>query len=114
MGAFLVLLSAHALAQPAGAIDAKALAKTEKEYLAAKKAYARHHGAAAKQALVAATDRYALSSMYATSLDRKVKYRQALRLYREALKIDPTNREAKNNSDLIISIYRSMHLPVPK
>jgi hypothetical protein len=96
-----------------GAIDPKALAKAEKEYLVAKKAYDRHHSPGAKQALVVAGDRYALSSMYASTLPPKVKYRQALRLYREVLKIDPANREAKNNSNLIISIYHSMHRPVP-
>ena len=96
-----------------GAIDAKALAKAENEYTVAKKAYARHHSPGAKQLLVAASDRYALSSMYAAVLPPKVKYRQALRLYREVLKIDPANREAKNNSELIISIYRSMHRPIP-
>ncbi len=93
--------------------DAKLLAKTEKEYIAAKAGYHHRSSAKSKQAYVIATVKYGTVSMVATTLPPKTKYRQALRLYREALKLDPTNHEAKSNSDLIISIYRSMHRPVP-
>lgn len=48
------------------------------------------------------------------ALGSKEKYPKALRLYREVLKTDPTNKEAKTNRDLIESIYRSMGRPIPK
>jgi tetratricopeptide (TPR) repeat protein len=107
--------AAHAQSNLAAPIpeDAKSLAKSEGEYKSAKTAYHHHASPKAKQALVAATDRYAMTSMMGTALSTKARYRQALRLYREALKLDPKNHEAKSNSDLIISIYRSMHRPVP-
>src|SRR5438105_4830921 len=93
--------------------DVKELKTAEAEYGAAKKIYERKPNAARKKAFLGATDRFAMTSMMSPALDPKVKYRQALRLYREALKLDPSNHEAKHNSDLIVSIYKSMHRPVP-
>ena len=52
--------------------------------------------------------------MLSDALDQKVKYKEALILYREALKIDPTNKEASSNKDLIESIYKSMNRPIPE
>ncbi len=46
-------------------------------------------------------------------LGAKVKYPRALRLYREALKLDPNNKEAKANKKMIEDIYRSMGRPIP-
>ncbi len=48
------------------------------------------------------------------ALTSKEKYPKALRLYREVLKTDPKNKEAKENKERIEMIYRSMGRPVPK
>ena len=44
----------------------------------------------------------------------KVKYPTALRYFRRALELDPSNKEAAAGRDLIESIYKSMNLPIPK
>jgi tetratricopeptide (TPR) repeat protein len=112
--ATLALFSAVAGAHTQSAeITAKDLAKLQKKYSITKANYGRHKSASAKKAYVDATVEYALASEETQALDRKVKYRQALRLYREALKIDPTNQPAKVYSDQIIAIYKSMGRPVP-
>ena len=43
----------------------------------------------------------------------RIKYRAALQDFRTALKYDPTNEKAKTNKDMIESIYKSMHRPIP-
>jgi hypothetical protein len=111
LGAFSAM-SQMSLATP-NADDARLLAKSEVDYTVAKKAYKKHASAKTKQACVVATVRYATTSMVAATLPPKTKYKQALRLYREALSLDPSNHEAKSNSELIISIYHQMHRPVP-
>lgn len=66
------------------------------------------------QAYADATVKYATGMMMADSLEPHTKYPGALRLYREALKVDPSNTEAKNNKDLIEGIYKnSLHRPIP-
>lgn len=83
-------------------------------YAKAKKALATKPGdKKLRLAFVAAGDRFATATMMAPELDRKVKYRDALRLYREVLKVDPKNREAKNNSEMIVGIYKQLGKPVP-
>jgi TPR repeat protein len=78
-------------------------------------AYAKAHSdPKAKDAYVAATVRLATATMVSEELGPKEKYRKALKFYREALKVDPTNVEAKNNSEEIISIYKQMGRPVPE
>ena len=67
-----------------------------------------------KDAYVKATDKYAYASMMATSLDRSVKYKQALHLYRESLQIDPTDKDAQNWINQIEMIYKSLGKPVPE
>ena len=90
------------------------LNKLTKEQVAAAAAFKKSPtNEQAKSDYIAKTVRLATASMASESLDRKVKYRQALKYYREALKVDPTNEEAKNNSEMIISIYKSMGRPVP-
>ncbi len=85
-----------------------------KAYDAAKKSLtSRPKDPKSRQAFVAAGDRYATATMMSPDLDRKVKYRDALRIYREVLKVDPKNHEAKNNSDMIVSIYKQMGRPIP-
>jgi tetratricopeptide (TPR) repeat protein len=104
------LLGASACAQSLAEVKGYGAA-----YAKAKKALAaKPKDKALRRAFVAAGDRYATATMMAPELDRKVKYRDALRLYREVLKVDPSNHEAKSNSDLIVSIYKQFGKPVPR
>lgn len=90
------------------------LARLEHDQRAAKAAFAkRPKDGQVKHRYVVATVRLGTATMTSEALDRKVKYRRALRLYREALKVDPNNVEAKNNKQMIEDIYRSMHRPIP-
>lgn len=43
----------------------------------------------------------------------RLKYPKALAYYREVLKVDPKNSDAKRSADTIIQIYKSMGRPVP-
>lgn len=91
------------------------LAKLEKAYLAAKSAFGKDKkNAAKKKAYVQATVAYGTATMNSPALAPKDKYPKALRLYREALAIDPKNAEAKENKATIEGIYRSMGRPIPK
>ena len=95
--------------------DKLKLAALEKSYATAKRAYQkRTFHAPTRKAYVDATVKLGTASMMSSSLDRKVKYKQALHYYREALKLDPSNREAKQNYDMIVSIYKQMGRPIPK
>ena len=115
------LLCAMSLAQMGGygapkptAADKAHIVKLEKEYDAAKAAFAKSpKNPKARQRFVDAGVQYGHESMVSPVLDRKIKYRQALRVYREVLKVDPKNPVAKQESDLIVSIYKSMHRPIP-
>lgn len=98
--------------KPAASVDAE-LKRTEAAYTKAKTAYTKKPSAATKQALVVASTKFGTAAMISPTLDRKVKYKKALHLYREALKLDPKNAEAKSNSEMIISIYKSMGRPIP-
>lgn len=62
---------------------------------------------------VDANNRHGLAAMSTTVLDRKVKYKIALTDFRKVLKVEPNNKIAKSNADLIVSIYKSMGRPVP-
>ena len=107
-------LAALAGAQKVQTPEDKQLAQYRKEYEAAKKTLsAKPKDKNAKQTFVVAGDRYAMAMMTAPSVPPKVKYPGALRLYREVLKVDPKNKEAANNSQMIIDIYKQMKRPVP-
>lgn len=69
--------------------------------------------AVARRAFIDANNRHGLAAMRTEALDRKVKYRVALTDFRKVLKVDPKNAVAKENLDLIVSIYKSMNRPVP-
>lgn len=116
MKAFTAVLFALVVAISWGQAPAnKALNAAAKEFSSAKTAYHKHpKSASAKKRFVEAGVKYGHMSMTAPDLSPKVKYRQALRIYREVLKVDPKNPVAKPESDLIISIYKSMGRPVPK
>jgi hypothetical protein len=58
--------------------------------------------------------RLATATMNAPDLRAKEKYPAALRLYREALALHPTNPEALENSQMIVSIYQGMGREVPQ
>lgn len=104
----LVVLAASVVAQTAAEIGIYG-----KKYESAKKALAaKPKDKGLQKAFVVAGCRYGTASMNG-ELPPRVKYRQALRVYREVLKVDPKNKEAGNNSKMIIDIYKSMGRPVP-
>jgi tetratricopeptide (TPR) repeat protein len=55
---------------------------------------------------------------HATMLDQSIaprkRYPDALTLYRQALKIDPTNKTALDDKKMIEDVYKSMGRPIPK
>lgn len=79
--------------------------KSASEYNASK-------GDSAKAAYVSATVAYATAVMAGEG--PPAKYRKALKLYDEALKLDPANDEAKTNRQLILDIYKQMGKEPPK
>jgi tetratricopeptide (TPR) repeat protein len=101
--------------KPGGpANDKLRLAQLTKEYKAAKTAYNRTpKSTKAKKVFVASAVELGTATMMSPTLDRKLKYKMALGYYREALKLDPNNAEAKANSKMIADIYRSLGRPVP-
>lgn len=67
-------------------------------------------------------DKKALAAAYADRGDERmmddpasprIKYRAALQDYRQALKYDPSNVQAKANKAMIEAIYRKMGRPIP-
>ena len=111
------LLVALALltAPPAVSADEKAnqeLSTAKAAYTQALAAYKSDPGS--KQDLVEKTVAYATVVMMSPVVDRTVKYKQSLGLYRDALKLDPENKEALENSAMIESIYTSMGKEIPK
>ncbi len=95
--------------------DKAKLAKLEKEYNTAKAKLAKspkNKKIVAEFATIGSL--YGHESMLSPVLPSRIKYRQALRIYREVLKVDPKNPVAKQDSEQIISIYKSMGRPIPK
>ena len=66
-----------------------------------------------KKALAAAYADRGYAHMTDSAASPRVMYRAALKDFRKALKVDPTNQKAKANSALIESIYRQMGRPIP-
>lgn len=54
------------------------------------------------------------ASMMSQKLDRKVKYRDALRAFRRALALNPQHKQAAEEKAMIETIYRQMGRPIPK
>jgi tetratricopeptide (TPR) repeat protein len=112
------VLSVGALAQPADPAiekEKKEIKRLEARHKATEAAFTKApRSQAAKKAHVEATVRLATTVMNARSLAPKDKYPRALRLYRQALKLDPANKEAKANSKMIEDIYKSLGRPIPK
>jgi tetratricopeptide (TPR) repeat protein len=65
-----------------------------------------------KSAYIDATVAYATEVMAADGPPSK--YQKSLKLYDEALRLDPDNEEAKTNRQLIIDVYHSMGKEPPK
>jgi tetratricopeptide (TPR) repeat protein len=78
------------------------------EYKKAKAAYAKSPNAKTKSAMVIATDRLATASMTSEVINPRTRYPLALGLYQQALNLDPKNAEAKNNAEMIDSVYKGM------
>lgn len=68
---------------------------------------------ALQQSLVLAHIKYGHFFLYNDTLSPKVKYPAALKHYRAALKIDPNNKDASDNANQIIEIYKMMGREVP-
>ena len=68
---------------------------------------------ALKQSLISAHMLYAEFFMENDTLSPKVKYPNALKHYRAVLKLDPNNKNAQDNANQIISIYKMMGREVP-
>lgn len=91
------------------------IAQLKKSYEKAKATHvARPRDEKARKTFVDSATLYARTVMFAPSLAPKEKYPEALRVYREVLKADPKNREAKDSIQTIESIYASMGRPIPK
>jgi len=88
------------------------LAQLEKKYTTAKADYAKKP--ATKPAYIKATLAYADAVLVSPALGPREKYPKSLRLYREVRSVDPSNKSAKSNIDLIEGIYKSMGRPIPK
>jgi hypothetical protein len=111
---FCCLCVAFSLAQSDPKEEKALLAKLEKSYSTAKTSHAKQASAKTKKTYIEATLAYADAVMYSKTLGPKVQYPKALNLYREVLKVDPKNKHAKDNKEMIEGIYKSMGRPIPK
>jgi hypothetical protein len=84
--------------------DAMAKAKTE---------WSKSKDDKSKAGFVKATVELATATMNSPELAPREKYPQALKLYKEALALDPDNKEALENKKMIEDIYKSMGREVP-
>lgn len=108
-------LAAEGFAQDDEAVEKSRLAKLEATYTSAKAAHSKKpKDAKLRKAFVDATVKLGTATMISVYLAPKDKYPRALRLYREALRIDPKNKEASENGKMIEDIYRSMGKEIPK
>ncbi|MCK9410367.1 MAG: hypothetical protein WCX28_06480 [Bacteriovoracaceae bacterium] len=69
---------------------------------------------ALKLSLISAHMKFGHFYMFNDTLSPKVKYPNALKQYREVLKLDPNLQEAKDNAQQIIDIYKMMGREVPE
>ena len=117
LGFGLLALGASAFGQGYGdskPVDKETLAKLTSAQKRADAAYKKNPKSPAVVKLyVESNNRHGLACMSTDALDRKVKYKMALADFRKVLRIEPNNKVAKSNADLIVSIYKSMGRPVP-
>ena len=91
------------------------MTKLEATYKRAKAAGEKAKPGTPKQkAYIDATVAYGNCVLVSPLLTPKDKYPKALSLYREALKLDPKNKVALENKNMIEQIYKSMNRPIPK
>ncbi len=69
---------------------------------------------ALKQSQISANMKYAHFLMMNDTLPPRVKYPKALKHYRIVLKLDPNNKNAQDNANQIIEIYKMMGREVPE
>jgi Flp pilus assembly protein TadD len=81
---------------------------------AAKKAMDNGPTPETKSKYVDVTVDLANKTMYCDELTPHEKYSGALKLFREALRVDPNNPQAKEAADTIVKIYKRMRMPVPE
>lgn len=94
--------------------DEARLKKLEQGYLTAKAVLAKKpKDKAVQKKFVTAGALYGHESMISPVLPARIKYRQALRVYREVLKYEPQHPVARPEYDLIVKIYKQMGRPVP-
>lgn len=78
-----------------------------------KSSYEHAKQAGDKAQVVDATVKYATAVMLGPGKPNE-KYPTALKLYEEALKLDPQNQEALANRQMILDIYKSLNREPPK
>jgi tetratricopeptide (TPR) repeat protein len=69
---------------------------------------------AAKKAYVGATYQYAHDIEYGDKLSPMIRYRASLKLYRDALNVDPNHAPSLQEKNQIEEIYRTMPGGIPK
>lgn len=93
---------------------AKDVAEKPAELIALEKAFEKTpNDEAAKKKLALATFEFAKKITYDNALP-VMKYRQALKLFRRSLELDPSNQQAVAEKEQIEGIYRSMGRPIPE
>lgn len=97
---------------PAG-VPSEDLSLLQKEYETTKADYQKNPTKENAQRYVDATVGYANAVMYSNAAPKE-KYPKALRLYEEALKVDPENKTAQENRKLILDIYESLGKKPPE
>jgi len=97
-----------------GSADKATIEKLDKAYAEAKAAYEKSKDDKAKKDAFLKATMEAADGYMNGDVDMKIKYRQALKYYREALKTDPANAEAQSNINLIEGIYKDMGRPIPE
>jgi hypothetical protein len=94
----------------AEAKEKRDLAVLKQDHDRAEKAWRKQpKNAKLKNQYVFSTVKLGMHTMYAVALPPKQKYPEALRLFKEALKVDPSNKDARTAKDQIEAVYRSMN-----
>lgn len=118
LSAFSLMLAAASAPAQSNVNEKKELAELKKLEQLQQKAKAEYtkapKDAGKKKKYLDLTLTLANNTQASMALGSKEKYPKALRLYREVLKVDPKNKEAKENKDMIEMIYKSMGRPIPK
>lgn len=97
-----------------GSTDPKVLQRLQKNWEAASASFAKHpKDSKARKDYIVAGVRFGHESMVSPILSAHVKYRQALHVYKQVLKVDPNNPVAKPEADLMIRIYKQLGRPIP-